>query len=96
MADKPKEATPGIVSVVLKDGEHEVKKPGVVAVSREVYNRIGIAGGFMDHSLDFNNHPGPFDIQGLRTMANDSKADGAKRQDATTRLKEIEAILGGQ
>jgi hypothetical protein len=82
-----------IISIVLKGTEHDVKLDGVKAVDLETYNKIGIAGGFMDHSLDFNNHPAPFDISGLRFLRDDPKADAARRQNAGARMAEIESLL---
>lgn len=82
-----------IISVVLADSEHDVKKEGIRAVGMEVFNKIGRAGGFIDHSLDVGNHPSPLDIKSLRTLRDDPKADKGRRQDAGARLQEIEAIL---
>jgi hypothetical protein len=84
---------PEIMSIVLEGSEHDIKKPGVLAVNLETYRAVGVAGGYIDHSQDFNNHASPFDIQSLRFLRDDVKADGARRQAAGSRLDEIERIL---
>lgn len=84
-----------IKSVVLKGSEHDVKNEGVRAVDEETYNRVAVAGGFGDPSQEpvGSSYRSPLDIQGLRVLKDDTKADAGRRQSAGDRLAEIESIL---
>ena len=79
--------------VVLEGSEHDVKKEGIKAVNFDTYRSIAVAGGFFDPSVDVGNHNSPLDLKGLRFLRDDVKADGARRQAAGDRLKEIDSIL---
>jgi hypothetical protein len=62
----------------------------------EIYRDIGIAGGFGDPTAGARSRSFPsFDIQSLRDVAKDTSADDASREDAKTRLAEIDSILSG-
>lgn len=84
-----------VMSVVVKGTDHDIKVDGVKAVDFETYSRVAVAGGYGDPGLQptGSSYYAPLDLQGLRVVRDDAKADAGRRQAAGDRLTEIDSIL---